>query len=87
MKQVTIRYYSQKLFLTIDLNLLFERLAAEWPDVPEVVVGEMTSDEKALAASKGHGIMFVHDRIHIYAPGSDGQRMQQLEKEIERASP
>ena len=88
MSDALIRYYDLRLLRTIDLNFLFEILAAEIPNLTEITLEPMDENERAASSKTDeNGIIIVQKRIHLHI--GDGGTIQRLDLEaaIERGSP
>lgn len=76
--KVDVKYYSRKMLMALNLNLLFECLFREFG--PDLLVGlsEMGEDEKNTCIVQDGPIDRIVDRVHIYS--SDGNRMISMER-------
>jgi hypothetical protein len=67
------------LFLTLDLQFLFEVLYKEFGEHKEIHIEEMSAEEQLMASTSEDGIEVVNERFFLY---KDNERLFELERLI-----
>jgi hypothetical protein len=87
--EITVTFYSKKLFITLDLNMLFTCLFKEFDKSIVIRIEEMSDEEKvtsgSTSGSTGDEIRAVDERFHIFVH-LEGQRRrrQDIEDLVQR---
>jgi len=80
--RIVVKYFNERMLLTVDLQTLFTFLFEEYGDGVNIAFAEMDVLEKSQSSEDVDGILAVRDRFHILETThtNDVRRRDDLER-------